>query len=311
VELIDKATKVKIDSTELERWISKQRGVEEPLQLREVTHMRLMRMFLLSAFLIPSLAGAQPAGQPGQPGEPDDAAPPPAVEPTEPTDAPPPVSQPTSPGAPPPAAPTAAPPPVDQPPEAPPHMPARYTGLMGRLGFGVDGCTDDFCDNVDPMVFVRVQGLYRFMRYVAAGLHASFMFNDPDEPAGTDVDVFGVFVVGAEGRAIFPFRALDAWTGFTLGYARYQVNGGAQGVDVTGYANGFALGWGFGADYYLTETIGLGLGFYLYKPFWDEVCQESNEPMLDTGCQDLSDEAKDQIGIWWTLGVNLTFHLPM
>jgi hypothetical protein len=268
---------------------------------------------LVILLLSPGMAHAQSAGQPADPGtappDPGAAPPPPSAQPTDPNAPPAPVGQPSDPGTAP--APSAAPPPAGGGPPAggqaaPAPAPLREKGLAVSLGFGVDGCTEDFCKDVDPMVFLRLQALYRFMKYAAAGLHFAQTFQNPDE-GGDEIDALWFMMVGAEIRGIFPYKNIDGWMGLTLGFGRWQVDGSTQGQDFKAWMNGFTLGWGFGADYYFTEHVAVGLNFYLYKPFFEEMC---SDPAIMGGdeCYDLSDDAKDEIGIWWTLGLAATYH---
>jgi hypothetical protein len=175
--------------------------------------------------------------------------------------------------------------------------------------FGVDGCTDNWCDNVDPLVFIRIQAMYRFLKYIAAGVHIVFPFGYPeDEPQGVDYTIWGA-MVGAEVRGVFAWRKLDFWTGLVFGWMRSQVDA-ENGGSASAWFDSFGLGWGLGADYFLTPRIGLGLNFYLYKPFPEEVC--SDPPMVgNQECVELTSDAKDDIGIWWTVGIAFTFFLPM
>jgi hypothetical protein len=246
---------------------------------------------LLSAALVHA-QGAPPEG-----GAPPAAAPPAAAPPA---------------AAPPAAAPPATPPPAAAP---KPKVAERIKGLLIIGGFGVDGCTDNFCDpgggalSQDPLVYIRVQALYRFLKYIAAGLHIAFPFSYADnEPSGYDVTFWNV-MLGAEVRGIFPWRKLDFWTGLVFGYWRWQGDG-ENGQSLSSWFDTFALGWGFGADYYITPRIGLGLTFYLYKPFPDQMCDDPAMPGADK-CNDLTSDAKDDIGIWWSLGFAFTYFLPM
>jgi opacity protein-like surface antigen len=191
-----------------------------------------------------------------------------------------------------------------------PAKAGRDKGLMLRLGFGVDGCTDTWCDHVDPMVNLRVVALYRIMKYVAAGLHMAFLFGDPDNNFADRV--WNLFI-GAEGRGIFPYKQFDFWVALSLGYNRtmgaLEVCGFGVCVDGQSWSNAFALGFGFGADYYLTKNIALGLSFYLYKPWPDEYCEDSNR--TNKVCNELSQNDLDDIGIIWSINAVFTYFLPM
>jgi hypothetical protein len=176
---------------------------------------------------------------------------------------------------------------------------------MTRLGFGVNGCTDRWCEEVDPMVFVRLQGLYRIMEFVAAGLHANFMLQDPDEVLHPDIDRMTLMVFGAEARGIFPYKQLDAWSGLTIGYG---LAGELNGGDAESWTHGLVLGWSLGADYYVTDHLGLGLGLQIYKPFFYRRCEDREG---SSGCESLNSSEREKVGIWWVLGLDLVYHFSL
>jgi len=192
-----------------------------------------------------------------------------------------------------------------------PVQAGRSNGLMLRLGIGLDGCTDDWCDDVDPSASVRLVALYRIMKYVAAGVHMAFLFGEPEV---SSVDMVWNLFLGAEARGIFPYKQIDLWTGLALGWNRTMISGEiclpllgcAEGKT---WANAVALGFGFGGDYYITKNIAVGLTFYLYKP-WPQVgCGEFDN--ADSDCDDLTDEDKRRIGIIWSVNAMFIYYLPM
>ena len=212
------------------------------------------------------------------------------------------------------------PPASAQPAPAPTALPAtafdRSKGLMFRLGLGITGCTDDWCDNVDPSANLRVVALYRFHKYAAAGLHLGFLFGDPESDygwgGGSADHVWNLFI-GAEGRGIYPYKNFELWAGLSLGYSRMMVDGSVDFMGVNysyrGWANSIALGFGFGADYYITRNIAVGVNFYLYKPWATTVCTKAED--TDTECDDVSDSDQDNIGIIWAINAMATFFLPL
>lgn len=193
---------------------------------------------------------------------------------------------------------------------APRVISKRDKGLMLRLGLGLDGCTDDWCDNVDPSVNVRFVALYRVMKYFSAGLHMAFLFGDPDHSYADRV--WNLFI-GAEGRGMFPYGQFDFWVAVALGYNRTMGKGDIC-VPMLGCAEGhswmnaFALGFGFGADYFITKNMAVGLAFYLYKPWPDEICGEINN---SRDCSEMTQDDLDNIGIIWSINAMFTFFLPM
>jgi len=190
----------------------------------------------------------------------------------------------------------------------------RFQSMMFQLGFGADGCTDHWCDHVDPLVFLRMNVGYRFLKYMEAGLHVGLFFGHPDAPAGRDVDMDWNVFVGPEVRGVLPLDRIagfpiDLWAGMTLGWDRFMESGkqfiGPWWVDYDARSDGFALGWGFGADYVLANRVGLGLGFWFYKPWFNDICVEAR------GSTDCDDVDNDDIGVIWTVGFQVTYYLAL
>lgn len=187
----------------------------------------------------------------------------------------------------------------------------RKQGLMLRLGLGVDHCTDDWCDDIDPSASVRLVVGYRFLKYVAVGVHTAFLFGDPDN--GVADFAWNVFL-GVEGRGIFPYKRFDFWVSVALGWNRTMLNGdqfvpGQGVVDGRYWMNAFALGFGFGADFFITKNIAVGLTFYLYKPWPDKGCYDTD--VSDRDCIDLSNDVEDDIGLIWSINAMFTYYLPL
>ncbi len=193
---------------------------------------------------------------------------------------------------------------------AAPAATGRDKGLMLRAGIGLDGCTDDWCDEIDPMVGLRFVALYRVMKHLAVGLHLAFLFGDPDNNLA---DRAWNLFIGGEGRGIFPYKQFEFWGAASLGYSRFMAYqevcfGGVCG-DGNMWMNAFTLGFGFGGDYYLTKNIAVGLSFYLYKPWPDESCSDTSSS--DTTCYELSKDDQDDIGIIWSFNAMFTYFLPL
>jgi hypothetical protein len=187
----------------------------------------------------------------------------------------------------------------------------RETGLMLRVGVGLDGCTDDWCDDIDPSVNVRFVGLYRFLKHVAVGVHMAFLFGNPDSNVGDHA--WNLFL-GLEGRGILPLKQIDLWGALSLGWNRSMTSGdmfipGLGNIDARTWMNAVALGFGFGGDYFITPNIAVGLNFYLYKPWPQEGCLDTE--LSDTNCVELEEDTKDDIGIIWSINAMFTYFLPM
>lgn len=190
----------------------------------------------------------------------------------------------------------------------------RQRGLDFTLGLGVAGCTDTVCSGLDPSAHLRLQVLYRVIPYFAAGAHLGFQFVDPDRNANRYIDLGWSTLIGGEVRGILPVGPLEAWLGLTLGFMRHQID--QENNDVAfidrAWTNGFGLGIGFGAQYFLHPKVALGLDFWLYKGFFDKWCTYQNDGPIETeACGHLNDDERAEIGVVFTFGLTATFFLPL
>jgi len=194
------------------------------------------------------------------------------------------------------------------------QTPRRNRGLDITLGVGGAGCTDLECSGFDMSAQTRLQVLFRVVRYFAVGAHVGFQFYSPNRTLANYYDLGWSMVIGPEVRGILPVGPLEAWLGFTAGYMRMQVdqeNDDVNHVDVV-WGNGFALGFGFGAQYFVHRRIALGLDFWLYKGFFSEMCSfENDTDPTEELCWDLTDDDRSGIGVTFTFGANITFFIPM
>lgn len=188
----------------------------------------------------------------------------------------------------------------------PPHN-QRARGLLLGGGFGVAGCTDDLCDDVDPLLYFRLHGLARLFNHLGVGLQLAMSFHDPDDRY-TDA-VFDTFI-GLEVRGFLPLGRFDLWTGIALGYMRHQRDGEVCNqwgcYDGSWWSDGFGFGWGFGALFYVTRSVALGLDFWLYKPAFTSECYDGD--LVGHGCDDPMDN--DLVGVTWNLGLSAFWFLP-
>lgn len=190
----------------------------------------------------------------------------------------------------------------------------RNRGLDITLGLGAAGCTDYFCSGLDMSAQVRLQVLFRVVRYFAVGAHVGFQFLSPDRNADPWVDLGWSMLIGPEIRGILPVGRLEAWLGFTAGFMRIQIdeeNDDNNDIDVR-WANGIGLGLGFGAQYFVHRRVAIGLDFWLYKGIFNEICTFENDSNPTTErCGDLHDDERAAMGVVFTVGLNLTFFIPM
>lgn len=203
-------------------------------------------------------------------------------------------------------APHLAPPPPGGTPVAAKKAFSRNKGFMLSLGFGGTGCTGDLCDTEwqEPMVYVRMQALFRVARYVALGLHTSFNFFYPkDVPSEVTVTIWEV-MLAFEGRGIIPVGPVDIWFGIAFGYLGHTVKTEGSGGWEEIWYHGMGFGFGAGVNYFFNRVISLGLAFWLTKPWFGKGCY--NASFVSEGdCGDVEDQ--DGFGITWSLGLNLTF----
>ncbi len=189
----------------------------------------------------------------------------------------------------------------------------RGNAVALHLAFGVDGCTDDWCDHVDPLVFGRFAGGLRLYDFLSVDLQTDFFFGNPESVDTYHPDLYWALFLGPEMRGILPLDRLtsipaDVWMGLGLGWMRTEAKGtfdlGILGKHSdTTVANGVALAWGFGMDEVLLKTLGLGLAFWLHKPWFDESCSS-----LADKCDDVDN---DKVGVIWNFGLHVAYYLPV
>ncbi len=190
----------------------------------------------------------------------------------------------------------------------------RNRGLDIALGLGGAGCTDWVCSGYDMSAHTRLQVLFRAMRYFAVGAHLGFQFYDPNRNLANYYDLGWSMMIGPEVRGILPVGRLEAWLGFAAGWMRMQFeheNDDNNAADVT-WANGFGIGFGFGAQYFVHRRVALGLDFWIYKGFFGETCDYENDGNpTEERCWDHSDDERAGYGVTFTFGANITFYIPM
>lgn len=187
----------------------------------------------------------------------------------------------------------------------------RNRGLDITLGLGGAGCTDLECAGFDMSAHTRAQVLFRVIRYFAVGAHVGFQFYDPNRMR--DADLGWSMLLGAEVRGILPVGRLEAWLGMAFGYMRWQVeqeNDDNAWVDQE-WRNAFGLGFGFGVNYFVHRRVALGLDFWIYKGFANELCDYENDGRDETRCWEPNDDEHAAIGATFTFGANVTFYIPL
>jgi hypothetical protein len=193
----------------------------------------------------------------------------------------------------------------------------RERGMLFNLGLGVNGCSDRLCHDVSPMIDLRLAAIFRFMRYYGVGLHMGFLFGYPDDThrhylsafgEASEFDEFWLLVIAPEFRLFLPRGNWDLWAGILPGYARWISHGDfhPSGDGFDAYMNGFVMGWGVGADYFLHRMFALGAAAYFYHPFFDEVCAEVRSYEQ---CGDIDRWDRHDIGMWWSIGLRFTVFL--
>ncbi len=105
---------------------------------------------------------------------------------------------------------------------------------------------------------------YRFSKYFSAGLNASMLMgfhSFESETAKLYSDDINIFYVGPTIKAQLPTIAekIDLWTRATLGYMNTRIT---DKTEVSSIFSGNCLGYGLeiGADYFISDNIGINLG---------------------------------------------------
>ncbi|MFH2006459.1 MAG: hypothetical protein ABI333_07735 [bacterium] len=143
---------------------------------------------------------------------------------------------------------------------------SRKRGLMVSGGVGLNGCTGDHCDNLRPLLSVKLHPAFRILPYVAAGLHLSFLSQSPGFPTGGGRAELWQLLLGPEVRGLLPLKKLDLWAAFSLGYHRTRRLVASDGHRIESVTNGFGFGWGLGVDYYLYKNrVAIGGDVWVYK----------------------------------------------
>ncbi len=190
----------------------------------------------------------------------------------------------------------------------------RNRGLDITLGLGAGGCTDLYCAGLDMSAQTKLEVLFRVVRYLSVGAHMGFQFGAPDRNLPGFYDLGWSMVVGPEVRGILPVGRLEAWLGVVSGFMRMQIeqeNDDRNQIDVA-WMNGFALGFGFGAQYFVHRRVAVGLDFWLYKGLFDKAHTYENDgnPTVETS-RDMSRSERAAVGVVFTVGAVVTFFIPL
>lgn len=197
---------------------------------------------------------------------------------------------------------------------------SRANGFVLKAALGVDGCTNRLCRDVYPLLSTRIGAYYRFLRYLAVGLHLGFLSSHPDDnlvidmplvrPYEPNVDRFWKLVVGLEARGIVPIKRFDLWASILIGYSMWGATGEVEDpfqpdrdTDWDGWMHGVLLGWGFGLDFFFHKNMAVGAEFYFYKSWFLEYC---NDVLGYTTCRDTSEFQRLDIGLWWSVAFVFT-----
>jgi len=197
---------------------------------------------------------------------------------------------------------------------------SRDMGLQLGLGFGVSDCTDDWCDNLHPLVGLPLTGLLRFASFLGVGVHMAFLFYHPKDKDGADSVISWDLIVGPELTGMLPLDKLDQslpnldiWTSFMFGYNRSAVDvivDRAEDFTYNSWIHSPVLGWGIGANYFFSKNVAAGLSFRLYKPWPKKGCAKSSA-WDSKECYDYNSEDREGVGIYWWAGFSLYYHIPL
>jgi hypothetical protein len=163
------------------------------------------------------------------------------------------------------------------------------------------------------LISARGAALFGLSPYGAVGVHVAFLTNHDNPPPETDTELLANLMVGAEARGILPIEdGWSLWAGFSVGYSHwmryYEVQSEDMATKIEARMNGVFVGGGLGGDYFFFENLAVGVGFYIYKPFYWKRCQENGG---GRACEGLSDQDKEKIGIYWDVGATITYFYEM
>lgn len=141
--------------------------------------------------------------------------------------------------------------------------------------------------------------LWRFIPWLAVGMHAGITAMDSDYIYAGDRTYFAVAAL--EARGILPLGPIDLWGSFGIGYgkAAKPLSGTYGTVSVSGASVGGALGM----DWFLARTFSLGLLGRIYKLAGTEYCDYNNQ------CGPITADAGT--GVSWYVGMAVTWHYPL
>jgi hypothetical protein len=189
--------------------------------------------------------------------------------------------------------------------------------VLIKVGIGVNHCTDDFCNSArtnnayrfptEPMLYLRIQGLFSFGKYFAPGLHMAYLFTYKKKIPNQETRAFWSLFLGPEARVMVQASLIDFWASAVLGYFRWMWDVKINNVNRSRAFDAFAVAGGFGADYVTTSKVVVGISTYIYKPFPIRVCSTVGSG----NCNKPTSPFKKAVGIWWSLGFVLTYFLPL
>lgn len=165
---------------------------------------------------------------------------------------------------------------------------SRHGGFVGQLELGLGWCTDDACDEDNPIDAQLKSGLalgaflgYRFpFRYLSAGFNFAFAFHPVDDEANYADDAsahsFG-FDFDLRGHPLVE-GPIDPWVGVGFGYAFASAswtNNLANDRDESTSVSGPTFVFSFGGDYWLSDQFALGAQVRYALLFASELCIET------------------------------------
>ncbi len=180
----------------------------------------------------------------------------------------------------------------------------RDRGVVLLASTGLNGCTGTRCQNLGPLLHVRVHPQFRIFRFLSAGVHLGFNFKGPLwDHGGTRTELWDM-LVGPEIRGILPVKQVDIWVGLAFGYLHRRRLVASEGYEHAVRVHAIGLAWGAGVDYFIVPGwVALGGDVWFTKGWNREFCSRTGDN--DEVCSTAPD-VDDGTGIDIAAGVSLT-----
>jgi hypothetical protein len=185
----------------------------------------------------------------------------------------------------------------------------RDRGVTFIPSLGLNGCTGERCENLAPMLHLRMNPGFRIFRFLQTGVHVAFLFQGPLFEHADERTELWDFLVGPEVRGILPIKRLDIWLGIAFGYMHRRRLVESDDHEQRAFYHAIGLAWGGGVDAFLVPgRIALGGDIWIYRGWNREFCSTSGDS--DEICSTANNVDKGT-GYSIAVGASLTFFFPI